>query len=224
MVCGARLESREALSGESLVDRTTGSTHGKVRRETLEGSVTATRALRRAMHEIAARKGSFTLFALFMRADAPLCKPMIPARGTWASRLPGSIAANSRPWVNSWISSRSQSVGKHFSSSQESRPFLATILASNLSSGTFLSRMENDRFKVPICSVWRSRGASSFVPGGRQRKNLQPRHCTRRPLDRRAVAGERRASTIRATLFPPSISSFHLASRPAMERLAVHPD
>jgi hypothetical protein len=31
----------------------------------------ATGRLRQAMHEIAAKKGEFTLFALFMRADAP---------------------------------------------------------------------------------------------------------------------------------------------------------
>ena len=34
----------------------------------------ASSALRKAMHEIAAKKGDFTLFALFMRSDAP---------GTW---------------------------------------------------------------------------------------------------------------------------------------------
>ena len=43
--------------------------------------MTATHALRRAMHEIAARKGSFTLFALFMRADAPFMRADDP--GTW---------------------------------------------------------------------------------------------------------------------------------------------
>jgi len=37
--------------------------------------------LRRAMHEIAARKGNFTLFALFMRADAPFMRADDP--GTW---------------------------------------------------------------------------------------------------------------------------------------------
>ncbi len=37
--------------------------------------------LRRAMHEIAARKGNFTLFALFMRADAPFARSDDP--GTW---------------------------------------------------------------------------------------------------------------------------------------------
>ncbi len=41
----------------------------------------ATRDLRRAMHEIAARKGDFTLFALFMRADAPFMRAEDP--GTW---------------------------------------------------------------------------------------------------------------------------------------------
>jgi hypothetical protein len=50
----------------------------------LGGSVTATHALRRAMHEIAARKGSFTLFALFMRADDP---------GTWDLVI-------SAPWLD----------------------------------------------------------------------------------------------------------------------------
>ena len=149
------------------------------------------------------RARAVLLYSLFScEPTLPLCEPMIPARGIWSSRLPGSIAANSRPWVNSWISSRSQSVGKPFSSSQESRPFQATILASNLSSGTFQSRMENDRFKVPICSAWRSRGVSSFVPGGQQRKNLQPRHCTRRPLDRRAVAGDHRHRPTRHTVSP----------------------
>ena len=34
----------------------------------------ATKFLRKAMHEIAAKKGDFTLFGLFMRSDAP---------GTW---------------------------------------------------------------------------------------------------------------------------------------------
>ena len=41
----------------------------------------ATAALRRAMHAIAARKGDFTLFALFMRADAPFMRADAP--GTW---------------------------------------------------------------------------------------------------------------------------------------------
>lgn len=41
----------------------------------------ATRDLRRAMHEIAARKGDFTLFALFLRADAPFMR--VDAPGTW---------------------------------------------------------------------------------------------------------------------------------------------
>jgi hypothetical protein len=50
-------------------------------RETLEGSVIATRHLRRAMHEIAARKGNSTLFALFMPADAPLMRADDP--GAW---------------------------------------------------------------------------------------------------------------------------------------------
>ncbi len=43
----------------------------------------ATRMLRKAMHEIADRKGEFTLFALFMRADAP---------GTWDLVV-------SAPWI-----------------------------------------------------------------------------------------------------------------------------
>jgi len=43
--------------------------------------VIATRDLRRAMDEIAARKGSFTLFALFLRADAPFMRADDP--GTW---------------------------------------------------------------------------------------------------------------------------------------------
>jgi len=43
--------------------------------------VISTSGLRRAMHEIAARKGNFTLFALFMRADAPFMKGDDP--GTW---------------------------------------------------------------------------------------------------------------------------------------------
>ena len=41
----------------------------------------ATSDLRRAMHEIADRKGNFTLFALFMRADAPFARADAP--GTW---------------------------------------------------------------------------------------------------------------------------------------------
>ena len=45
----------------------------------------AASVLRKAMHEIAARKGSFTLFALFMRADAP---------GTWDLVV-------SAPWLES---------------------------------------------------------------------------------------------------------------------------
>ena len=40
-----------------------------------------TRALRLAMHEIAKSKGDFTLFALFMPADAPLMRADDP--GTW---------------------------------------------------------------------------------------------------------------------------------------------
>lgn len=43
--------------------------------------MTVTRDLRRAMHEIAKRKGDFTLFALFMPADAPLMRADDP--GTW---------------------------------------------------------------------------------------------------------------------------------------------
>ena len=41
----------------------------------------ATSDLRRAMHEIADRKGNFTLFALFMRADSPFARSDDP--GTW---------------------------------------------------------------------------------------------------------------------------------------------
>jgi len=41
----------------------------------------ATSDLRRAMHEIAGRKGNFTLFGLFMRADAPFARADAP--GTW---------------------------------------------------------------------------------------------------------------------------------------------
>jgi len=47
--------------------------------------VIATSVLREAMHEIAAKKGDFTLFALFMRADAP---------GTWDLVV-------SAPWLES---------------------------------------------------------------------------------------------------------------------------
>lgn len=43
--------------------------------------MTVTRDFRRAMHEIAERKGDFTLFALFMPADAPLMRADNP--GTW---------------------------------------------------------------------------------------------------------------------------------------------
>src|ERR1035438_8521788 len=81
MVRGAQVESRAALSGESHVDCTEGSGNGKVRRKAPGGSVTVTRDLRRAMHEIAKRKGDFTLFALFMPADAPLMQAGDP--GTW---------------------------------------------------------------------------------------------------------------------------------------------
>lgn len=45
----------------------------------------ATSALRHAMHDIAAKKGDFTLFALFRRADAP---------GTWDLVV-------SAPWIES---------------------------------------------------------------------------------------------------------------------------
>lgn len=45
----------------------------------------ATSVLRKAMHEISARKGDFTLFALLMRADAP---------GTWDLVV-------SAPWLES---------------------------------------------------------------------------------------------------------------------------
>ena len=41
----------------------------------------ATSDFRRAMHEIADRKGNFTVFALFMRADAPFGRADAP--GTW---------------------------------------------------------------------------------------------------------------------------------------------
>ena len=41
----------------------------------------ATSDLRKAMHEIADRKGNFTLFALFMRADSPFARSDDP--GTW---------------------------------------------------------------------------------------------------------------------------------------------
>jgi hypothetical protein len=47
--------------------------------------VIATTALRHAMHDIAAKKGEFTLFALFRRADAP---------GTWDLVV-------SAPWIES---------------------------------------------------------------------------------------------------------------------------
>jgi hypothetical protein len=43
--------------------------------------VIATRYLRRAMHDIAARRGDFTLFALFMPTDAPFMRADSP--GTW---------------------------------------------------------------------------------------------------------------------------------------------
>lgn len=41
----------------------------------------ATRDLRKAMHEIASLKGDFTLFALFMRPEAPFMRADDP--GTW---------------------------------------------------------------------------------------------------------------------------------------------
>jgi len=41
----------------------------------------ATSDLRRATHEIADRKGNFTLFALFMRADSPFARSDDP--GAW---------------------------------------------------------------------------------------------------------------------------------------------
>jgi hypothetical protein len=43
--------------------------------------MTAIGDFRRAMHEIAVKKGNFTLFALFMPADAPLHRGDDP--GTW---------------------------------------------------------------------------------------------------------------------------------------------
>jgi hypothetical protein len=46
-----------------------GDRNGNVRREALDDSVIPTGVLRKAMHEIAAKKGDFTLFALFKRAD-----------------------------------------------------------------------------------------------------------------------------------------------------------
>jgi hypothetical protein len=70
MVCGAPLESGKALSSDWPIDSRAGNEHGNVREEALGGSLTEHAVIHNAMHEIAARKGNFTLFALLRRADA----------------------------------------------------------------------------------------------------------------------------------------------------------
>ena len=55
------------LSGDRSIDAAGGGEHGNVCEQTLGGLVIATSALRDAMHDIAAKKGDLTLFALFRR-------------------------------------------------------------------------------------------------------------------------------------------------------------
>src|ERR1022692_1693682 len=70
MVEGSRLEPGQAISSDWGGRAATGSGHDNVGEAALGGSVIATGPLRKAMREIAARKGDFTLFALLMRADS----------------------------------------------------------------------------------------------------------------------------------------------------------
>lgn len=74
VVSSARLESGQALPADWEVDAAAGDRHGDVGEAASGGSVITNATLRKAMHAIAARNGDFTLFALFMRSDAP---------GTW---------------------------------------------------------------------------------------------------------------------------------------------
>jgi hypothetical protein len=70
MVGGASLVPREALPAGGIVLGAGDGRHDFVRTETLGGSMINTDRIRKAMHEMAARKGDFTLFALLRRADA----------------------------------------------------------------------------------------------------------------------------------------------------------
>ena len=70
MVGSASLDPREALSAGWIVLGTRDGRHDCVRKETLGGPMIDTGRIRKAMHEMAAQKGDFTLFALLRRAEA----------------------------------------------------------------------------------------------------------------------------------------------------------
>jgi hypothetical protein len=70
----AELESGEALSAGRQADAAAGRGHGHFCPTTAGDLVITNSTLRKAMRDIAAKKGNFTLFAKIRRADAP---------GTW---------------------------------------------------------------------------------------------------------------------------------------------
>jgi hypothetical protein len=80
-----KLESGEAISTGWQADAATGDRYGDVCAATVGGSVITNTALRKAMREIGAKKGAFTLFAKIRRSDAP---------GTWDLVV-------SAPWLES---------------------------------------------------------------------------------------------------------------------------
>jgi hypothetical protein len=113
----------------------------------------ATSDLRRAMHEIAGRKGDFTLFAIFMRADAPFARPDAP--GTWnlvvsAPWLEGSKLKATRELVDLLAKTIGRKSVQEFSRIE--------IIPGDDPTVQFILRSvpveDGERqFKVPICSV-----------------------------------------------------------------------
>ena len=116
-----------------------------------------TNVLRKAMREIAANRGNFTLFALLMRADGP---------GTWDLVV-------SAPWLESgkfratseFVRLLAQSIG------EESLQQFSRVLALNSADAplslfwrTFRSRTVRSALKIPICSACKLKKGSFFVP------------------------------------------------------------
>jgi hypothetical protein len=135
--------------------------------------VIATNALRDAMHDIAAQKGDFTLFALFRRADA---------LGTWDLVV-------SAPWIESgklkatseFVNLLAESIGteslKQFARVQtvsEDSPAVKFLLANlPVDDGEFRLKSNTDLFGLEIeeAIIFRAKRPNAKKPAG---KSLQP--------------------------------------------------
>lgn len=97
--------TRQAVSVHRSVHAAAGHRHANIRQKAPSSHMIAVSSLRKAMHEIAAKKGDFTLFGLFMRSDAP---------GTWDLVV-------SAPWLeegklkatNEFAKLLADSIGEH---------------------------------------------------------------------------------------------------------------